>query len=127
MSNSLVLPETSPTLQVSSLIISQDCSYFNISGNQGHGWSKAYVFIGQQDSYTIDIKATVGKSPNSRIAFDDIAMLHCHDTAPAACTNFEFKCKTSTMCIPEEKQCNGIQDCSDGSDESGCGKLSLSF
>ena len=62
------------------------------------------------------------KSPNARIAFDDIAMLHCHDTAPAACSDFEFKCSTSTMCIPGEKKCNGIQDCSDGSDEQGCRK-----
>ena len=95
---------------------------FSLSGNQGHGWSKAYVFIGQQNSYTIDIKSTVGTSPNSRIAFDDIAMVHCHDTAPAACTDFEYQCPTSTMCIPVEKKCNGIQDCSDGSDEQGCRK-----
>ena len=95
---------------------------FIFSGDQGHGWSKGYVFIGQQNSYTIDIKATVGHSPNSRIAFDDIAMLHCHDSAPAACTNLEFKCATSTMCISVEKKCNGIQDCPDGSDEQACRK-----
>ena len=100
---------------------------FKFPGNQGHGWSKAYVFIGQQDSYTVDIKATIGKSPNARIAFDDIAMLHCHDTAPAACSDFEFKCSTSTMCIPGEKKCNGIQDCSDGSDEQGCRKYLLTY
>ena len=92
------------------------------TGDQGHGWSKGYVFIGEQDAYAIDIKATVGKSPLSRIALDDIAMLHCHDTAPAACTSEEFTCTASTRCIPEYKVCNGIQDCGDGSDEQGCGE-----
>ena len=50
------------------------------TGDQGHGWSKAYVFIGAHTSYTIDVKATIGKSPEARIAFDDFGFLHCHDS-----------------------------------------------
>lgn len=51
-----------------------------ITGDQGHGWSKAYVFIGAQTSYTIDVKTTIGKSPEARIAVDDFGFLHCHDS-----------------------------------------------
>ncbi|ELU02214.1 hypothetical protein CAPTEDRAFT_47750, partial [Capitella teleta] len=50
------------------------------------------------------------------------ASLSCiHDCQPHNCTCVEthFQCQ-SGACIPFEKLCNGISDCSDSSDEHGC-------
>lgn len=41
------------------------------------------------------------------------------------CSEFTFKCKNN-MCISKQNpECDGHNDCEDGSDEEGCGKLSL--
>ena len=37
------------------------------------------------------------------------------------CYGFEFTCN-DIKCIEESKVCNGVSDCSDGSDEMFCGK-----
>lgn len=37
------------------------------------------------------------------------------------CKAEEFRCRTG-RCIPTQKQCNGYNDCGDGSDESQCEK-----
>ena len=38
-----------------------------------------------------------------------------------ACTDEEFSC-LNDMCVPLALQCDGHDDCGDGSDEVGCGK-----
>lgn len=40
------------------------------------------------------------------------------------CTNEEFGCDDG-LCIPQSKACDLIEDCFDGSDERGCGKLKI--
>ena len=39
-----------------------------------------------------------------------------------ACTNITFGCEDQKSCIDEGKRCDGIRDCEDGSDETGCSK-----
>ena len=41
----------------------------------------------------------------------------------SACRPDEFTCTSDGRCIPVARQCNGVADCADGSDELGCGKL----
>lgn len=41
---------------------------------------------------------------------------------PITCAVYEYQC-LSGVCIPRTYVCDGSSDCSDGSDESGCGKL----
>ena len=38
----------------------------------------------------------------------------------AECSWAEFTCEVDNKCIPINKQCDGISDCSDGADEDGC-------
>lgn len=37
------------------------------------------------------------------------------------CRNDDFMCEASYTCIPKSWQCDGVMDCSDESDEKGCG------
>ncbi|XP_072283121.1 sortilin-related receptor [Pyxicephalus adspersus] len=37
-----------------------------------------------------------------------------------SCSRFEFECQKSKYCIPRWKQCDGIRDCQDGTDELHC-------
>ena len=39
-----------------------------------------------------------------------------------ACNNITFGCKDQISCIDDGKRCDGIRDCKDGSDETGCSK-----
>ena len=38
------------------------------------------------------------------------------------CRSDEFQCRSDRSCINRDDYCNGVRDCSDGSDEVGCRK-----
>ena len=38
-------------------------------------------------------------------------------TIPPPCQSTEFQCVTSGTCIDVQRQCDGVKDCNDGSDE----------
>ena len=42
------------------------------------------------------------------------------DCAPSACANNQFTCLSDGACIPDDWQCDGVDDCDDGSDELEC-------
>ncbi|KAL2739157.1 basement membrane-specific heparan sulfate proteoglycan core protein isoform X1 [Vespula maculifrons] len=42
------------------------------------------------------------------------------------CTPAEWKC-ASGECLPENERCDGLRNCADGSDESGCGRYRFEF
>lgn len=44
---------------------------------------------------------------------------------PHSCPDGEFVCGTHGECVPQSKECNFRPDCSDGSDEINCGKMSF--
>lgn len=41
-----------------------------------------------------------------------------------ACSEEEFPCDNGS-CVPKASRCNNSRDCSDGSDEVGCGELEV--
>ena len=42
------------------------------------------------------------------------------------CTSDQFTC-TNGQCIPSADRCNDVSDCTDGSDEQGCGRKQILF
>jgi len=50
-------------------------------------------------------------------------VLHC--CAEFHCKKDEYKCLKVPMCIPYEKKYDGVNDCPDGSDETGQGQSAV--
>ena len=45
----------------------------------------------------------------------------------SVCGPRHFQCADKTQCIPTRWQCDGMEECADGSDEAACGKISCIF
>eukprot|EP00397_Hematodinium_sp_SG-2012_P020053 GEMP01020638.1.p1 GENE.GEMP01020638.1~~GEMP01020638.1.p1 ORF type:complete len:593 (+),score=117.03 GEMP01020638.1:439-2217(+) len=55
------------------------------------------------------------------VSKEDITIKHCD------CSDAAFKCASFDWCIEKDFQCDGEDDCGDGSDEMGCGWTCASF
>ena len=104
-------------------------------GPVGDYFERQEISVYNKSPVQIVIEATVGKSYHGDIAIDDISLTpSCiiwqgpvvtsgviHPTPPNPCGAGKFQCANSRQCIPQEKVCDFINYCSDGSDESNCG------
>ncbi|GBM85616.1 hypothetical protein AVEN_24278-1 [Araneus ventricosus] len=102
---------------------------------------KDYVKIeiaGKSDVYTF---CSNDYNKNPITAFGDITVYYVREIRGGTLTSFRleytiktieclnknsFKCDNNS-CVPEEKVCNGIEDCKNGADEVGCGTGVLSI
>lgn len=109
---------------------------FDKSGNVSPNWQKSLVNLpGTKDKFKIFFMGTIGSGFMSDIAIDDVRIhdytcesavtaIPIQDEFPAdpnTCADNEFTCVRDKRCIKKWYICDGIQDCTDGSDEDECG------
>lgn len=109
----------------------------SINGTQGNQWVRHSVTFNSMSSYQVIIEGVIGIGYHSDIAIDDISLTPgcgaptsivpvtfqtpspLPGSTPKACPIGQYTCN-SGQCIAVTKACNGITDCSDGSDEARC-------
>ncbi|XP_072179347.1 MAM and LDL-receptor class A domain-containing protein 2-like [Diadema setosum] len=101
---------------------------YSVSGERGNYWSQTQISIyNYYWSFYITMEGVRGSSYTGDIAIDDISISpgYCQQGGYTTqgyqyCGSWEFQCYNGN-CIPDYWQCNGYNDCSDGSDEYNCG------
>ncbi|XP_071492669.1 MAM and LDL-receptor class A domain-containing protein 2-like isoform X3 [Diadema antillarum] len=101
---------------------------YSVSGERGNYWSQTQISIyNYYWSFYITMEGVRGSSFTSDIAIDDISISpgYCQQGGYTTqgyhyCGSWQFQCNNG-YCIPDYWQCNGYNDCSDGSDEYYCG------
>ncbi|XP_072179349.1 MAM and LDL-receptor class A domain-containing protein 1-like [Diadema setosum] len=96
---------------------------YSMYGERGDMWQRAKVSYGRVRFYfqlfNIIMEGVRGSSYTGDIAVDDIS-LSSGFCQYVICDGNSFQC-SNDECIPASWRCDGWSDCSDGSDEFGCG------
>jgi hypothetical protein len=109
----------------------------SVNGTHGNSWIRQSVTFNAQTSYQVIIEGVIGVGYNGDIAIDDVSFTpgcgtptsaapytfqtapHLSGSTPKPCPIGQYTCNNG-QCISVTKACNGINDCTDGSDESRC-------
>jgi len=103
-----------------------------LNGEQGFAWQRLQVDVQSPNEFRIHIEAIVGDGFDGDIAIDDLEYtpgLRCvgyttttttAGSTMSPCGAGQFQC-LNKKCIGEDKVCNFVDECGDGSDEAECG------
>lgn len=110
----------------------------NVAGNQGPQWNQFSTKIAARSSIQVIIEGVIGTGYHGDIAIDDVSLTpecgvpsslappvtHAPVTlltgsTPKPCPLGQYTCGNG-QCIPATSACNGVNDCSDNSDEARC-------
>ncbi|NP_001297043.1 MAM and LDL-receptor class A domain-containing protein 1 precursor [Xenopus tropicalis] len=99
--------------------------YWSAAENTNMRWTYANVILSSNSPYRVAFEAHVGGEQLFDIALDDISFTpDCNMGGPTIpqleCPKDQFTCAYVKECVAIDAKCNGIEDCTDGSDEFSC-------
>ncbi|EMP36996.1 hypothetical protein UY3_05797 [Chelonia mydas] len=103
-----------------------DILMWSSSGNKGSRWTYANVVLSSNSPFRVTFEIEVGGNELTEVALDDISFtLECMDAGtakpqPPTCNTDRFTCVYVQQCVPLAVKCNGVEDCTDGTDEMNC-------
>ncbi|XP_025084894.1 MAM and LDL-receptor class A domain-containing protein 2-like isoform X1 [Pomacea canaliculata] len=114
---------------------------WSVSGSYGAIWQRASTQISVSQPFQVIIEGQL-RGSSYGVAIDDLSLspgcsvsdsplpalpVTPPTTPPPACTSNQYLCIINRMCISNRSRCDGVSDCPDSSDESGCGCSSDKF
>ncbi|XP_044280965.1 MAM and LDL-receptor class A domain-containing protein 1 [Varanus komodoensis] len=96
------------------------------TGNKRDTWTYASVVLSSNSPFQVAFEAEVGANAVIEFALDDISFTpECASGGPVApqpptCGSDRFTCVYVKQCVPLSAQCDGVEDCADGTDEKAC-------
>ncbi|XP_060136786.1 MAM and LDL-receptor class A domain-containing protein 1 isoform X4 [Zootoca vivipara] len=96
------------------------------TGNIKNTWTYAKVVLSSNSPFKVAFEAEVGAIEPIEFALDDISFTpECASGGPIVpqpqtCGSDRFTCSYIKQCVPLSAKCNGVEDCTDGTDEMAC-------
>uniref|UniRef100_A0A670JGF2 MAM and LDL receptor class A domain containing 1 n=1 Tax=Podarcis muralis TaxID=64176 RepID=A0A670JGF2_PODMU len=96
------------------------------TGNAKNTWTYANVVLSSNSPFKVAFEAEVGANEPIEFALDDISFTpECASGGPIVpqpqtCGSERFTCSYVKQCVPLSAKCNGLEDCTDGTDEMAC-------
>uniref|UniRef100_A0A8C3QSZ7 MAM and LDL receptor class A domain containing 1 n=1 Tax=Cyanoderma ruficeps TaxID=181631 RepID=A0A8C3QSZ7_9PASS len=103
-----------------------DILMWSSSRNEENKWMYGNVVLSSNSLFRVAFEAEVGWSQATEFALDDISFTpECIDGGsavphPPSCSSDEFPCAYVQQCLSRAARCNGVEECTDGSDEMNC-------